>query len=356
MDLRSRRKRTFPRGRLVEFVRLIFVVLFAVAGYEVAKRIGPTDTSDIIVGVVLGSSTGFVLGGVFGRQTVTAVGAVEREFHRVPAPELAAGTIGLVVGLAIAALSTVLLFRLPPLAAWTSAGFMYASLGSAGWRIGRSKNEELFAMVGLKPRAASRGDVAVVDTSALIDGRISDLVETGFLSGTLLVHERVLQELQAIADSSDPRRRRRGRRGLDVVAELQRAPTVDVTLVEEAGVHDVDAALVRLARERGAALITTDANLAKVAEALSVPVPQLNALASAFRLQVGPGDELAVQLVKDGREHGQAVGYLDDGTMVVVENARERIGNDETPIVVRNVIQTTTGRMVFATLSEQVAH
>jgi uncharacterized protein YacL len=347
------RSREFPRGRLVEFVRLIFVVLFAAAGYETGKRIGPSDPSRILLGVVLGSATGFVLGGVFGRQTASAVSTMEREFRRVPAPELAAGTFGTIVGLALAALATVPLFRLPPLAAWTSATFIYVTLAYAGYRVGRSKNEELFGMFGLKPRAAARGaDVAVVDTSALIDGRVADLVSTGFLTGTLLIHGAVLEELQRIADSSDAKRRGRGRRGLDVVAELQQSPTVDVVLVEGAGIRDVDAELVRLARERGASLITTDANLAKVARALSVNVPQLNALATAFRLTVGPGDEIDVQLVKDGREHGQAVGYLDDGTMVVVENARERIGERQTRIVVRNVIQTASGRMVFATVAE----
>jgi uncharacterized protein YacL len=134
-----------------------------------------------------------------------------------------------------------------------------------------------------------------------------------------------------------------------VVAELQRSPIVSVHLVEERGIRDVDAALVGLARHRGASLITTDANLAKVAEAVGVSVPQLNRLAVAFRLQFGPGDELPVQLVKEGREHGQAVGYLDDGTMVVVESAREQVGT-EVSVVVRNIIQTATGRMVFASL------
>ena len=188
-----------------------------------------------------------------------------------------------------------------------------------------------------------------MDTSALIDGRILDLVATGFLSGDLLIHTEVLRELQTIADSSDPRRRARGRRGLDAVVELRRAATVEVHLVEEDGGSDVDALLVRMARERGASLVTTDHNLSKVAEAVGVPVPRLNDLAAAFRLPVGIGDEIDVHLVKPGREAGQAVGYLDDGTMVVVEAAGERIGSD-TPIVVRNVIKTATGRMVFANL------
>jgi uncharacterized protein YacL len=203
----------------------------------------------------------------------------------------------------------------------------------------------------MKPRATARagGDVHVVDTSALIDGRIADLVSTGFISGTVLLHEGVLRELQAISDSSDPRRRTRGRRGLDVLVELQKAPTVQFQLVEEPGVQDVDAALVRLARERSASLITVDHNLAKVAEALRVPVAQINALASKFRLPYAAGDELVVRLVKDGREHGQGVGYLDDGTMVVVEDAAALIGG-QVEVQVRNVLQTTTGRMIFANL------
>jgi len=338
-------------GRLVEFVRLIFVILFAAAGYIVATRMGQASTSRTLVGVVLGISTGFVLGGVLGRQTVSAVTSVEQQLRRVPAAEIVAGAAGLIAGLATAALLSVPIFRLPPLAAWTSVAFMYVVLGYVGYRVGRTKHAELFDLIGLKPRAAgvARGEVSVIDTSALIDGRVVDLVTTGFLSGDLLIHSAVLRELQTIADSSDPKRRGRGRRGLDAVAELQRARTVDVHLVEEDGVFDVDAALVRLARDRGASLITADHNLSKVAQALSVPVPNLNQLAAAFRTPVGIGDELRVELVKNGREHGQAVGYLEDGTMVVVEQATDRIGA-EVPIQVRNVIQTATGRMVFATL------
>lgn len=339
-----------PGARLVEFVRLIFVVLFAIAGYVVATRSTTPSPRDTVLGVALGTCVGFVLGGVFGRQTVSAVSSVEQQLRRVPAAEIVAGTAGLLAGLALAAFTTVPIFRLPPLVAWTSAAFMYATLGYAGYRVGRAKHLELFDLIGLKPRVGlARGEVAVVDTSALIDGRIVDLVSTGFLTGDLLLHGAVLRELQAIADTSDPKRRARGRRGLDAVAELQRAKTVQVHLIEEDGVFDVDAALVRLARERGAALITADQNLAKVAEALSVPVPNLNRLAAAFRTPVGVGDELVIELVKDGCEHGQAVGYLEDGTMVVVEEARDRIGH-EVPVRVRNVIQTTTGRMVFATL------
>ena len=339
-----------PRGRLVEFVRLIFVVLFAAAGYTIATKTS-AGGSRVLLGVVLGSSTGFVLGGVLGRQTANAVRTMEEDLRRVPAAEIVAGSAGMIAGLAVAALLSVPVFRLPPLAAWTSVLWMYVILAYTGYRLGRAKHEELFELIGLRPRAAgvARGEVSVVDTSALIDGRVVDLVHTGFLAGDLLIHSAVLRELQAIADSSDPKRRARGRRGLDAVAELKRSKTVDVHLVEEDGVFDVDAALVRLARDRGASLLTADHNLAKVAEALNVPVPQLNQLAVAFRTPVGVGDALMIELVKTGREHGQAVGYLEDGTMVVVESAKDQIGS-EVPIVVRNVIQTATGRMVFASL------
>lgn len=343
-------RRPIPKGRLVEFVRLIFVTLFAAAGYTVATRLSVATPARTLVCVVLGTSTGFVLGGVFGRQTATAVRSMEEELRRVPAAEVVAGVGGLLAGLAVAALLSVPVFRLPPLAAWTSVAFAYMTLGYAGYRIGRIKHEELFGLIGLKPRATSSSDKAfVVDTSALIDGRILDLVTTGFLSGRVLVPSAVLGELQSIADSSDPQRRARGRRGLDAVGELKRAATVEVHLVDEDGVPDVDAMLVRIARERGASLVTTDHNLSKVAEAVGVPAPRLNDLAAAFRLSVGVGDRIDVRLVKQGREAGQAVGYLGDGTMVVVEAADQRIGS-EAPIVVRNVIKTATGRMVFANL------
>jgi uncharacterized protein YacL len=340
-----------PRGRLVEFVRLIFVLLLTVAGYTIGTEIGDDNTARSLLIVALGSATGFVLGGVLGRQTATAVRTLEAELRRVPASEVVAGMAGLITGLAIAALLSVPIFRLPPLTAWTTVAFMYVTLAYVGFRVGKTKSDELFGLIGLKPRASgvSRGEVSVVDTSALIDGRVVDLVLSGFLSGDLLIHSGVLRELQAVADSSDPKRRSRGRHGLDALGQLKRAATVNVHLVEEDGVLDVDAALVALARDRGASLITTDHNLAKIAQALSVPAPSLNALAEAFRVPVAPGDLLPIELVKPGREHGQAVGYLDDGTMVVVESARDEIGS-EVEVLVRNVIKTTTGRMVFANL------
>jgi uncharacterized protein YacL len=341
---------------MVEGVRLIFIALLATAGYQVGTQTGPQSPGRTALFVFMGSGVGYVIGGIIGRLTARAVSGMERELRRTPASHLVAGVGGLIIGLLISALVTFPLLRLPPTAAWPAIIFAYITLSSLGFGLARSRADELFGLFGLKPRAAAaaRGEISVIDTSALIDGRIADLVETGFISGDLLLHEGVLRELQAIADSSDQRRRGRGRRGLDVLAEIQRAPTVEVTLVEEPGAGDVDAALVRLARERSGVLITVDANLAKVAEAVRVPVRQINALAAAFRVPFAPGDQMTIHLVREGRDHGQAVGYLEDGTMVVVESAGGRIGND-VAVRVTNVIQTSTGRMVFAALAGEAS-
>jgi uncharacterized protein YacL len=341
------------RGRVAGVVRLIFVALMATGGARVGEAFETTSTSRALLFVFLGAGIGYVIGGVFGRLTLRAVSGLEQELGRKPPPVLAGGVVGLVLGLIVAALMMVPLLFLPASASWPAIVFLYLTLGTLGYRLGQAKHEDLFGLVGIKPRAAgvAHGDLHVIDTSALIDGRVADLVATGFVGGTILLHDGVLRELQAISDSSDANRRSRGRRGLDMLVELQKAPTVQFQLVEENGVLDVDAALVRLARERGAQLITVDHNLAKVAEALRVPVAQINALASRFRVPYAAGDELGVRLVKEGREHGQAVAYLDDGTMVVVERAAPRIGS-QVDVRVTNVIQTTTGRMIFAALTD----
>lgn len=350
--------RTSPlRGRVVEGVRLIFIALLGTAGFQLGTSYSSESSSRVLMFIFLGAGSGFVVGGVVGRLTLRAVSGIEHELRRKPAPQIAGGMLGLIAGLVVAALLMVPLFFVPPSVAWPSVMFIFLVLGSLGLRLGQARYEDIFALMGMKPRASAataRGDVHVIDTSALIDGRVADLVATGFVSGTILLHEGVLKELQSISDSSDPRRRTRGRRGLDILIELQKAPTVQFELVEERGVSDVDAALVRLARESGGSLITVDHNLARVAEALRVPVAQINALASKFRVPYAAGDEISVYLVKEGREHGQGVAYLDDGTMVVVERVREQIGAT-LDVTVTNVIQTVTGRMVFAAPSNDLS-
>ncbi len=353
---------------LVEAVRLVAVTLFGVTGWEIAVRVLPQSSSRAAFGIALGCGVGYVLGGVFGRQTASAVSRVEREFRRIPASEILAGAIGLLFGLVLATLVSFPLFHLPPVAAYTSVSFIYITLVFVGYRVGRAKSDELFAMFGVKSRAAASraDDVAVLDASALLDGRFLSLVKMGFLGGTFLVTSGVLEELQRVADSSNAGRRERGRRALDLLLELKRDPSIHVVLVEEepelggggagpasglgAAAEAVDTRLVRLAKAQHCALITNDSGLARVAAALEVPVRSIHALADALRPEVVAGDAVAVRLRRRGRDHGQAVGYLDDGTMVVVEDADHLLG-DVVSVMVTNALQTSSGRLIFGRIA-----
>ena len=339
-------------GIFVELVRFLLVGVFTAGGWQMAEALDLTGTR-LLLSVVLGSLIGYVIGGVIGRRAMVAVSAVEREFQRMPASELLAGVLGLILGLLIALLVSLLIFRLPVIVAYPTAAFIAVVLAYVGYRAGRAKRDELFGLFGLKTRGfgVRAGEVNVLDTSALIDGRIREVVEAGFLGGTLMVHRGVLSELRTIADSGEPSRAARGRRGLEILRALQRHPTVEVVLVGVEDAGDVDTALVRLARERGAALVTSDVNLGKVADALDVPTRSMAGLAEALRTPVVPGEQVTIRVTKEGREEGQGVGYLEDGTMVVVERGADLVGSD-VRAVVTNVLQTSSGRMVFARIGE----
>ena len=195
-----------------------------------------------------------------------------------------------------------------------------------------------------------RGDPhIVVDTSAIIDGRIADIVESGFLYGTLIVPRFVLEELQKIADSPDTLRRNRGRRGLEILARMQKGSSTPVVIIDDAvpEVADVDAKLVELARRYSRAVLTNDFNLNRVAELQGVRVMNINSLANAVKPAVLPGEELRVRVIQEGKEAGQGVGFLDDGTMIVVEGGARHIDKD-LDVSVTRVLQTVAGRMIFA--------
>jgi uncharacterized protein YacL len=341
-------------GVLVEFVRLIIVTLLAAGGWELSTYLAPSSSGGHLLGIFVGTGIGYVLGGMFGRRTASAISELEREFRKIPAAEILAGGMGLIAGLILATLVSLPLFHLPPKAAYPAVAFTYMTLSFFGYRIGREKSDDLFGLFGVKPRAAggSPREVAVLDASAILDGRIIPLIHLGFLGGTLLVTQGVLEELQSVADSSNPGRRARGRRALDALVALRKDPSVDLVLVHDeegwtAHGETVDAQLVRLARARGGALVTNDSGLAKVAAALDVPVRSIHALAEALRPEVVAGDRVPVRLTRRGREAGQAVGYLDDGTMVVVEEADHLLG-DTVTVSVTNALQTSTGRLIFA--------
>jgi len=195
--------------------------------------------------------------------------------------------------------------------------------------------------------------VAILDSSAILDGRLLSLVQMGFLSGTLLITRGVLDELQAVADSSNGGRRARGRKALDLLLALKRDPKVDLMMVadEATSGEGTDAALVRLAKDRGGVLVSNDSGLCRVAAALDVPVRSIHALADALRSPVFAGERVSVRLVRRGREKGQGIGYLDDGTMVIVEEADHLLG-DTVWVGVTNAIQTSTGQLVFARVAD----
>jgi len=226
--------------------------------------------------------------------------------------------------------------------------FVTIVLGYLGFRIGVLKREDVLQLIGLTFRTRA-GDLRVLDTSAILDPRLLDCVRSGIIRGSLLITPFVLEEVHAIADASDPVRRARGRRGLDMLAAMRREKLVDMRTVEKTYPEftEVDAKVVALARDRGASIITNDVALGRVAEIQGIEVLSLNALGESLRQPLAPGEEFRVSITKEGREANQGVGYLDDGSMVVVVGGRSMVGAD-IDVVVTSVVQTSGGRMVFA--------
>ncbi|KEQ22409.1 PIN/TRAM domain-containing protein [Paenibacillus tyrfis] len=281
----------------------------------------------------------------------------EERIANVPVTDLLAGSIGMVVGLLF---SSVLLHPFSQAGVFSPLLHMLliAAFSYAGYRLGAVKQEELFTV--LDARRSDRGKGAsgeakgfeehkILDTSVIIDGRIADICKTGFIEGTLVIPEFVLEELQHIADSSDLLKRNRGRRGLDILNKIQKELDVKVLIYEGdfEEISEVDSKLVRLAKALQGKVITNDFNLNKVCELQGVSVLNINDLANAVKPVVLPGEEILVQVIKDGKEHGQGVAYLDDGTMIVVEGGRDFIGMT-LDVLVTSVLQTSAGRMIFA--------
>jgi uncharacterized protein YacL len=355
-------KSRIPRApaSVVELLRLFVVVFFAGVGYEVAHQVVASDNvlgpfNGVSIGVIVGSGIGYVLGGVLGRTTITAVDRTEKALADVSAEQLVAGSIGGVIGVVVGgALAWPVLLIGEPFLMFPLFAFVVVVLGLIGFRLGQSKREGVLGMfgerAGLKPRETPTSALPrIIDTSVAIDGRLLDVVRSGFLHGRMLVPSPVLGELQGLADAADDRRRARGRRGLELLETLRREPAVDIEVLtdEVPEVPEVDGKLIRLCLDKNAALLTLDTNLARVASLAGVRVLNLHALAVSLRPPVSAGDEVSVLLIKPGKEQGQAVGYFDDGTMVVVEGGRALVGQ-EVAVRVTSVLTTANGRMVFA--------
>lgn len=315
------------------------------------------------VSVALGATLLFVLSFLLSDYCIRFITWLEEVLFKLPAGDVLFGTLGLIIGLSVASLIGFAISLMDILFVSDVAPIILSIiLGYLGFRLGFKKRDELLQLFSQKSgsskkKATEAAALAqlekslykLLDTSVIIDGRIADISETGFVEGTLVVPQFVLTELQHIADSSDTLKRTRGRRGLDILKRLQdeRASKVLITEVDFDDVAEVDLKLVRLAKKMNAQILTNDFNLNKVCELHQVQVLNINDLANAVKPVVIPGEDMQVVVIKDGKEHNQGVAYLDDGTMIVVEGGRQLIGQAIT-VTVTSVLQTSAGRMIFA--------
>jgi len=349
----------------VEFIfRLVGMVVFGVLGASLGNYIGTSTDQDPILGATLFGLVGMLFGLIMTPYfTTRPVRAIRRILLSVSTQTLTSGLTGLVVGLAIAALLSFPLSLLPsPFGEILPfvAVLVFAYFGIA---IFVMRQTDLSSLIRLAPARSSEDEssstqptyrTVLLDTSVIIDGRIADIARTGFLVGTLLIPRFVLNELQFIADSSDNLRRQRGRRGIEVISQLQKDTSTPLRIsdMDVEGVREVDDKLVVLARQLRCPILTNDYNLNRIAELQGVSVLNVNELANAVKLVVLPGESMEVNVIQEGKESGQGVGYLDDGTMVVVEDGRNYL-NKKIDVTVTKVLQTAAGRMIFGRLEKE---
>ena len=364
----------------MEKARRYFAVFGALIGgslgFYLVKPIGTLLKSELGIwesaGVIVFSSAIFAvvmffIGPILGRWVSSGIAWIEQRVVRLSLQDITVGAGGLVVGLIIANLLAPSLARIPGVGSVLPA-IALVLLGYIGMVVARSKKDDLMALspsrlrqaVGRSGRSSKQVDrkgelpsaqaaPKLLDTSTIIDGRIVDICRSGFVEGPIIISHFVLDELRRIADSADSLKRNKGRRGLETLNVLQKDVPIEVYTWEwpTGSDQDVDALLLKMGKATGAAIVTTDYNLAKIAELQDVGVLNVNQLANALKLMVAPGEEMAVEVHREGKQPGQGVGYLDDGTMVVIENANKHIGEDIV-VVVTNVHSTAQGRMVFA--------
>jgi uncharacterized protein YacL len=345
------------------FLRIIFMFILAIVGgllgYDISK-FNPAEAFRYTIGVgLVGALTGLILTPYFTTRPARAFRAL---FGRIAAETLFAGLLGLVVGLLTAALLSFPLSLLPK-----PFGSILPFIGVLlfsyfGISLFVMRQGDLMGLLGTLSGRSEGGSgstwtnlnrTILLDTSVIIDGRVADIAKTGFLPGTLLIPRFVLNELQYIADSPDGLRRQRGRRGMEVLSELQKLPNILVRVsdIDVEGIREVDDKLVVLGKQLKSPVLTNDYNLNRIAELQGVTVLNINELANAVKSIVLPGEILNINVFQEGKEMGQGVGYMDDGTMVVVENGKDYIGEYK-DVHVTKVLQTAAGRMIFGRVED----
>lgn len=339
-------------------LRVMGMIVFAVIGWQMGSALGGGDAQIryIIVLALAGAALGLLITPWL---TIRPYVWARKMIRQVPAQQLLAATIGLLIGLIIAALTSFPLSFLPSPIGSILPFVSLILFGYLGAWVMVMRERDFFALLGgrlgREGLAKSSSEKSVLlDTSVIIDGRIADISRTGFIDGTMMIPRFVLAELQHIADSADSLRRNRGRRGLEMLNKLQKESIVPIRItdLDVEDVHEVDDKLIRLAKNLHCPIVTNDYNLNRVAELQGVRVLNINELANAIRAVVLPGEGMKVRIVQEGKELGQGVGYLDDGTMVVVDNARKFIGNI-IEVTVTRMLQTNQGRMIFAAPLEE---
>lgn len=342
----------------VEITRLFIVLLATAAGFAIGRGAVSEPGTGAIVGAVLGALIGYVIGGAVGRLLRRAVKQVEAEVRKAPPAQVLVGTLGAAVaGFVVALLGVPAVMLLPGSWGWPILGLLVWLGVYGGYSVAGHKSEELLALAGMSSRplikASRYGDAggALIDTSAIADGRLLGIARAGFLRPELMVPRFVLDEVQALADSQELTRRRRGRTGLETLDALRRVAGVKLHIIDDElpEFGEVDAKLVALARRLDLPLITVDSGLQGVAELQDVSCMNLNRLAELMKPQLIPGEVLHLELTRTGKESGQAVGYTDDGSMVVVTDGAPHIG-EAVDVKVTGTTQTSAGRMIFGTL------
>ena len=334
----------------IAFVALLILLGFQLNPFEKTTRFGAIDDSTRKILSIL-------LGGIIGLVII----AFEMRVKRASLKTLIGAAIGSILGISGAFLIGVLIsIQKEAAVSAEMQTFLTISLaffmGYIGLMVGAAKGDylDLSALGGIFSDKNLKRDYKILDTSVIIDGRIADVAETGFLGGILIIPHFILAELQQVADSSDSSKRQRGRRGLDMLQRLRNNSNLDIQIIETdfPAVKEVDLKLIELGKQLDAVIVTNDFNLNKVSELRGVNVLNINELANALKPVVLPGEAMRVFILKEGKEYNQGVAYLDDGTMVVVDNARRLIGKSA-DVAVTSVLQTTAGKMIFGRLWEE---
>jgi uncharacterized protein YacL len=328
----------------VAIIRVLFVLIVAAVSYFL-QPFGLTPVPDVVVGVGIG----------------LAVVLFEMRLRQISLKRLIGAAIGSVLGIFGAYLFSLVIrnsIRQGPTQSFLQL-FVILLMAYVGLIVGANKGDllNLSALGGVfGGEKQSKKSYKILDTSVIIDGRIADIAETGFLDGVLVIPQFVLRELQLVADSADSLKRNRGRRGLDILQRIQKIATLQVQIVEDdfPAIREVDMKLIELAKLMEGKIVTNDFNLNKVAQLQGVEVLNINELANSLKPIVLPGEAMRVFILKEGKEYNQGVAYLDDGTMVVVDNARKMIGKT-VDIAVTSVLQTTAGKMIFGKFDERIA-